>query len=80
MKKIVEKIHQDVPIKELLKRGFFSGIGWAAGVTVGFAIISTVLIIILRQIVSIPLIGSWIATIVQVTLEQLAERSPIFLQ
>lgn len=62
----------------LLKEGFIKGIGWAFGATVGFAIVSTILIFILRQAGGLPLVGSFIATIVDATLEQLVSRSPLF--
>jgi hypothetical protein len=65
---------------ELLKKGVIRGIGWAFGATIGFAIVSTILIIILRQAGGLPLVGSFIATIVDSTLEQLVQRSPIFPQ
>lgn len=82
MRKTVEKIHEKNSrnIKELLKSGFYSGLGWAVGATIGFAIISTILIFILQKAGGIPLVGSWIATIVDATLRQLVERSPIFPQ
>lgn len=54
-----------------------AGVGWAFGVTIGFVIISTLLVVILRQLGGLPLVGSWIAQIVEVTLGQLAKRTPI---
>ncbi len=49
------------------KRGFITGIGTAFGATVGFAIVSTVIIFILNQLGGLPLVGNWIANIVKVT-------------
>ena len=65
---------------ELLKRGVVRGMGWAFGATIGFAIVSTVLVFVLRQAGGLPLVGSFIATIVDATLDQLIQRSPIFPQ
>ena len=64
----------------LLKEGVIKGIGWAFGATIGFVIVSTVLVFFLRQAGGIPLVGGWIATVVDSTLNQLVERSPIFPQ
>lgn len=54
--------------------------GWAFGATIGFAIVSTVLVFVLRQAGGLPLVGSFIATIVDATIDQLINRSPIFPQ
>jgi len=80
MRKIIEKIHQPMSKRELTKRGFYSGVGWAFGATLGFALVSTILVIILRQLGGIPLIGSFFANIVEATLKQLSTRTPIFPQ
>lgn len=76
MQRIIEN-SKDKSIKNLVRRGFYSGIGWAFGVTVGFALVSTLLVFVLQRLGGIPLIGAWIATLVRATLEQLAERTPI---
>lgn len=64
----------------LLKRGIVRGMGWAFGATIGFAIVSTVLVFVLRKAGGLPLVGSFIATIVDATIDQLVNRSPIFPQ
>jgi len=66
-----------IPYNELLKEGFFAGIGWALGVTVGFVIISSLLVIILNLLGGLPLIGSWTANIIEETQLQLLKRNPI---
>jgi len=78
MRRVVDKIHEKVSMGELLKRGFFSGIGWAFGATVGFVIISTLLIVVLQRAGGLPLIGGFIASVVQATLDQLVQTSPLF--
>jgi hypothetical protein len=61
----------------LFKDGFFRGIGWAFGVTVGFVIVSTLLVVLLRSLGGLPLIGQFLATIVESTNESLIKRTPI---
>lgn len=56
------------------------GAGWALGATIGFVIVSTILVFVLRQAGGLPLVGSFIASIVDATLEQLVKRTPIFPQ
>ena len=80
MQKVIEEAHKKVSIPELLKRGFYSGIGWAFGVTVGFVIVSTIIVMILQNLGGLPLIGSWIANIVEETQAQLTRRTPVFIQ
>ena len=77
MRKVVEGIHKPMSKLELLKRGFYSGVGWAFGATVGFVIVSTLLVYILSKAGGIPLIGGLIATIVDATMQQLSTRTPI---
>ena len=67
-----------IPYNELLKEGFFAGVGWAFGVTIGFVLISTLIVFILRNLGGIPLIGNWIADIVEETQSQLLRRTPVF--
>lgn len=62
------------------KKGLIGGIGWAFGVTIGFVIISTLLVLILRGLGGLPIIGDWLASIVEATLEQLTKRTPVFPQ
>jgi hypothetical protein len=65
---------------QVFKEGLIRGIGWAFGVTIGFVIISTILIFVLRSLGGLPVIGAWIASIVEATLSQLAKRTPVFPQ
>lgn len=59
-----------------LKRSIVSGFGWAIGVTLGFAFISALLLIILNLAGGIPLIGDWIANLVEATNASLLSRVP----
>ena len=69
-----------IPYNELFKEGIMAGIGWAIGATIGFFLISTVLVVLLKQLGGLPLIGTWIASIVEVTQQQLIKRTPIIPQ
>ena len=65
---------------QLFKEGLIRGIGWAFGVTIGFVIISIILVFVLKSLGGLPVIGGWIASIVETTLAQLAKRTPVFTQ
>ena len=58
-----------------LKDGFISGMGWAFGVTIGFVLISTVLVLLLHLLGGVPVVGKWIADIVTETQIQLSRRT-----
>lgn len=68
----------NIPNNELIKEGFYAGIGWAFGVTVGFVLISILIVFILRNLGGLPVIGSWIADVVEETQNQLLRRTPVF--
>jgi hypothetical protein len=59
------------------KEGFVHGLGWSFGVTVGFVIVSTIGIILLRMLGGLPLIGDFIASVTQETQISLERRSVI---
>jgi hypothetical protein len=67
-----------IPYNELLREGFFAGIGWAFGVTIGFVLISTLIVFVLRNLGGLPLIGAWLADIVEETQSQILRRTPVF--
>lgn len=54
--------------KEMLKRNFFAGIARGIGIGIGVTVITAVLIIILQKIVTlnIPIIGEYIADIIEI--------------
>lgn len=64
-------------VVDTFKKGIITGFGWSIGATIGFAIISTVLILILKSLGGLPIFGSFIATIVESTNQELLRRSPI---
>jgi hypothetical protein len=61
------KDNQKLSKFEIFKNGFIGGIGTAFGATVGFAIVSSIIIFILSHLGGLPLIGGWLANIVKVT-------------
>ena len=61
---------------QMFRQGIYSGIGWAIGVTVGFAFVSFILVFVLGSIGGIPLIGGFLAQIVDATTTQLTVRTP----
>lgn len=65
---------------QTFKKGVVTGLGWTFGATIGFTIISGVLIILLRQLGGLPLVGDFLAAIVDATQESLLKRTPIIPQ
>lgn len=61
-----------------IKEGFFKGVGWAFGVTVGFVLISTILVSLFKKAGGLPIVGDFIADVVESTQEQLQKRTPVF--
>jgi len=66
-------------VKEF-KEGLAHGIGWAFGVTIGFVLVSTLMVLILNTLGGLPLVGEGIASIVHETQQALLKRSPIIQQ
>ncbi len=54
--------------KEMFKRNFFAGVSRGIGIGIGVTVITAVLVIILQKIVTlnIPIIGEYIADIVEI--------------
>ena len=63
--------------KKSFKEGLIVGIGWAFGVTIGFAIISTLIVALLRTLGGVPVIGNFISDVLGPTLENLSKRTPL---
>ena len=57
-----------------IKHGIFKGIGWSFGVTFGFALVSVIIATFLSQFVSIPVIGNFVASVVEATQASLSSR------
>jgi hypothetical protein len=65
---------------QMFKESLLKGIAWSFGVTIGFVFISTVVVFIFKQAGGLPLIGNFVASIVEATQEQLVKRTPLFPQ
>ena len=74
-RKNIENSVQEPKKRRIFKTGLVSGIGWAFGVTIGFALIATILIIVLNQVNTLPWVGDTLADIIEITQEQLLKRS-----
>ncbi len=59
---------------EHAKEGIVKGIFWSIGVTIGFAIVSTFIIVILSQVDTISVIGNFAANVVEQTQKNLESR------
>jgi hypothetical protein len=70
--------HKKTPYKRLFKQGIVAGLGWSIGVTIGFIILSSLTVIIVNKLGGLPLIGEWIASVVEETQIQLQGKSPTF--
>ena len=64
-------------LRNLIRDGLIKGFFWSIGVTLGFAFVSVVLVWILSSAGGLPIIGGWIANIVEVTQSSLSTRTPI---
>ncbi|HBL51627.1 MAG: hypothetical protein A3D24_00300 [Candidatus Blackburnbacteria bacterium RIFCSPHIGHO2_02_FULL_39_13] len=70
-----EGIHR--PVKQMLWHNFWGGIFWALGTTVGFAIVIVVVTFALKALGGVPLIGGWIAVIIEATNQVLEARKSL---
>jgi hypothetical protein len=73
-----EKTKEIIRVYPNFKQGIIAGMGWAFGVTVGFVLISTIIVFALNLLGGLPLIGNWIANIIAETQEQLQQRTPVY--
>lgn len=66
--KINEYIELMQNTKKILWKNFISGVSKGIGIAVGFSILGAILIMILERVVklNIPVIGNWIAEIVEI--------------
>lgn len=75
---IMAKNYEDPPRRKnafiLFRNGFISGLGSAFGATIGFVIVSTVVVYVLSLLGGVPLIGQWLASIVDATDRALRAR------
>lgn len=58
-------------------KSFIGGICWAAGATLGFALLISILGFILSRLGGLPLVGDWVARIIEVTNRALEARKAL---
>lgn len=65
------------PIKQMLWHNFLGGIAWALGTTVGFAIVFAIITFVFNILGGLPVIGGFIASIVEATNKVLEARKSL---
>lgn len=75
MKEIINS-SDNISYFKTFKRSIIGGIGWAIGVTFGFALISILIVGLFDKAGGVPLVGNWIAQVVDETLQNLQNRNP----
>ena len=73
------KEREGMTLKELArhaKEGVVKGFFWSIGVTIGFAVVTSLLVFVLSRAEALPFIGQAIASVVQATLESLGTGVP----
>jgi len=60
--------------REIVFKNFLGGIAWAAGASAGFAILAMVMGFVLNKLGGLPVIGSFLASLVEVTQTALRSR------
>ncbi|KKT34645.1 MAG: hypothetical protein UW23_C0032G0007 [Candidatus Collierbacteria bacterium GW2011_GWA1_44_12] len=68
---------EEYSIGRVIRNGFVSGVSWSFGATVGFVLVSIILAFVLQELGGLPFVGSFFASIVEATVEQLTRRTPV---
>jgi hypothetical protein len=55
---------------QIFFNNFIGGIAWALGVTIGLALIVTILAFILKNVNLIPIVGDFVAKVIQFVIEK----------
>lgn len=63
-------------IPKIFFTNFIGGIGWVLGMTVGVSLLALLISSIISTLGGLPIIGNWIAQIVQVTQQALNKNNP----
>lgn len=59
---------------EQAKKGLVGGVFWSIGVSLGFAIVSAIIIGVLSNVDTVPIIGSFVADVVEQTQRNLESK------
>lgn len=60
---------------EIFYKNFIAGTGWVFGMTVGFTLLFSLLSFILGKLGGLPLVGEFVASLIEVTKNALTYRS-----
>jgi len=58
-------------------KNFVGGIGWVAGITVGFALFISLLGFLFNRLGGLPLIGNWFANLIEVINQALEAKKTL---
>lgn len=59
---------------KIFYKSFVAGTGWVFGVTVGFTLLISLLSFVMGQLGGLPVIGNFVASLVEVTKDALINR------
>jgi hypothetical protein len=65
--------YRDKPM-EIFYKSIIAGTGWVLGVTVGFTVLVTIFSFVLSTLGGLPVIGEFVATLVEVTNTAMTNR------
>ena len=71
------KINPNLKNKTIFLKNFIGGLGWMLGATVGFALLVAVLSVILNWLGGLPIIGGWIANLIETTNQALETKKSL---
>lgn len=66
--------------KKLLVNNFLAGIAWGVGTSVGIAVGIAVFAFIVSRVNFVPIVGNWLADVLQFAIEEVGTRPPTVLQ
>lgn len=72
--RLAEYVELQTNTRRLLYLNFLAGVARGFGMAVGFTLVGALLLYLLRQMVSIPVLGSFIAQIVDIVTMQLGRH------
>ena len=68
---------EKVDLKKVFAKNFVAGIAWGVGASIGLSLIFTVATTILRWLGGLPIIGSFLADVIEATVKALEIRKRI---
>lgn len=60
---------------EHIKKGFLNGLGWSIGTTVGFALVVTIIVNLIKFAGGLPVVGGFFASVVESTQQSLLQHT-----